>query len=139
MLSLRCLMKPFGLSIITLAVTAFIGCGGGGGDDQDSIPEICRTYCSFACSKAVGCGIFAASEQSSCDDSCVRTIASNGGTAASCDRGGEQIAAASCSQLRTILGMRSLSKIGEPNLTSRGDDPAAAQHCGAEFASSATE
>jgi hypothetical protein len=126
----------FGLLLIA---ASGIGCGGGGGDESDSVPSICRSYCSFGCSKAVSCGILPASQLSSCDDSCVRTIASNGTSAAACDRGGEQLAAASCSQLRTILGLRNLDETAKSDLNSEDGGIAVAEHSGAELAGLATE
>jgi len=123
-----------------LLASAVIGCGGGGGgDDRDSVPQLCRSYCSFACSKAAGCGLFPASQVSTCDDSCIETIAANGTTSAACDEGGRRITRASCSELRQILGLRNLDNDSEATLKQGEDSEAVAVHSGAEFATSATE
>lgn len=124
-----------------LVAATIAGCGGGGGgDDQKSIPEICYSYCSFGCSKASSCGYLPASQIDECDDSCVSAIASNGGTAAACDQRGAQIAAASCSQLGSILGLRSLTKGADTDSANQGENSEAiAGHCGAELGMSVTE
>lgn len=117
-----------------------IGCGGGGGgDDRDSVPQLCRSYCSFTCSKAAGCGIFPASQVSVCDDSCIETLRSNGATASSCDQAGRRVTQASCSELRQILGQRSLDENADTTLKQGENDEAVAAHSGAEFATSAAE
>jgi hypothetical protein len=129
------------LSTISFSLTAVavVGCGGGGGgDDQDSIPSQCRSYCSFACSKASRCGFFPGSQIASCDDSCTRTIAANGTNAATCDRQGVTIAAASCSQLASILGLRSSENEPVSSMKQDHDAEMVAEHSGAELALSAS-
>lgn len=124
-----------------LVAATIAGCGGGGGgDEQASVPDICRSYCSLFCTRASGCGYFPASEIAACDDSCVSTIASNGGTAAACDQRGAEIAVASCSQLGSILGLRSLTKGADTDSANQGENSEAiAGHCGAELGMSVTE
>jgi hypothetical protein len=122
-----------------LLTSTLIGCGGGGGDDRDSLPQLCRSYCSFSCSKASACGLFPASQVSSCDDSCVQTAASNGATSESCDQRGQRIAQASCSELRAMLGLRSLEDNAELKAKRVEDQEAIAAHSGAELATSAAE
>jgi hypothetical protein len=136
MLTIRTL-AAFTLSLVTLSA---LGCGGGGGGDaRDSIPTICRSYCSFACTKASSCGFFPSANIATCDESCVEAIASNGGTAAGCNERGQVVGAATCSELASILGLRSLDGEYQSNLKQDEDAQSIAQHSGAEIASSATE
>lgn len=131
------LLRPRSVTFTTLSLTTlFIAAcgGGGGGDDRDAIPSQCRSYCSFTCSKASSCGYFPGAEIATCDDSCVRTIASNGGSAASCERQGQTVAAASCSQLGTILGLRSFDNASNDTYKQNNTSTAVSEHCGAELA-----
>jgi hypothetical protein len=131
--------KAFRFCIIFAATVAGCG-GGGGGDDQESVPEICRSYCSFICTRAANCGYFPASEVAVCDDTCVSTIASNGGTAAACDQRGAEVAAANCSQIGSMIGLRSLSKAGDTNSANEQENnQAIAAHSGAELGMSVTQ
>jgi hypothetical protein len=130
--------KTLGSYILCAATIAGCG-GGGGGDGEQSVPEVCRSYCSFACSRASSCGYLPAAQIGSCDNSCVNTIASTGGTAAACNQRGEQIAAASCSQLGSILGLRSLNTKAHLTPNQQEDSEAIAEHSGAELAISVTQ
>ena len=132
------------LLFFILVAATVAGCGGGGGgDDQESVPDICRSYCSFICTRASSCGYFPASEVAVCDESCISTIASNGGTAAACDQGGAEVAAANCSQIGSIIGMRSLNKADETRSAKeqneQEDSQAIAEHSGAELGMSVTQ
>lgn len=119
-------------SAISVATTGCGGGGGGGGDDK-SIPAICRVYCAFACSRASQCGIFPESQLQTCDNSCVQTIERNGATNESCDRAGDRISNASCSEVASILGLRTLEKELRPDSETNEQLQSFAEHSGAEF------
>ena len=123
--------STLGMGILALAA---IGCGGGGGDDGgDDVPSICRSYCSFWCARSSDCGFFPASEVDDCDDACVRTVAANGATAAQCDRGGQEVAAATCSQIGSILGVTQRAAKNQSVVDEPSNMASFVEHCGTEF------
>ena len=91
-------------SVVLLALTLTVACGGEGRGDDDEGGRL--QYCECACSKLGMCVGVSPSSVSSCANTCADKTEELGRSAESCRNAQRSVEAMTCAQLEQALGLR---------------------------------
>ena len=96
-------MKRHFVILLTLGA-CLSNCGGGGGGNEKS--DTCRSFCDYACQKVSNCHSNVSFDVGACSDGCLNKLDGTE-TQLQCEQASTTLAALTCAQLDTVLGLRS--------------------------------